>query len=516
MGWAGGSIFSTMNTDGLLESDQPQLAAAGIPLEEVERQLALFRSPPAGVRLVRPCRRGDGVRVLSGSEETLLLETWREASRKGRFSKFVPASGAASRMFQSLASFLDTPPGSPAELAAAGSVDARDVLRFQTELERFAFAADVRAESDIRDLLRFVLGREGLGLADRPKGLIPFHRTPDGSRTPFEEHLVEAAATIRAEDGRCRLHFTVSPEALDEFRSLLESRRGPLERALDASFDVSFSVQLPSTDTIAVDLENRPFRLADGSLLFRPGGHGALLANLANVGQLGGDLVYLKNIDNVVPESRLPLVARWKRLLGGLAVALEQKVHSLQRALEVPGCTRSVLEEAATFLAATFGATPPTHEPHEGLCRTLRGSLARPIRVVGMVKNEGEPGGGPFWVAGQDGAVTPQIVESSEVDVTDPRQKEIWAASTHFNPVDLVAALRDVHGQPYDLAPFVDPTTVFISRKSRDGRDLKALELPGLWNGAMAGWNTVFVEVPVETFAPVKTVLDLLRPEHQA
>ena len=506
-----------MSADGVLDSDRAQLAAAGIPAGEVERQLALFRSPPSGVRLVRPCRRGDGVRVLSGSDETLLLETWREAARKGRFSKFVPASGAASRMFKSLASFLDTPSGSPAELAASGNADAREVLRFQTEMERFAFAGEVQgqAKGDVRDLLRFVLGREGLGFADRPKGLIPFHRSPDGSRTPFEEHLVEAAATIRAEDGRCRLHFTVSPEFQDGFRRLLERCRGPLERRLEASFDVSFSVQLPSTDTIAVDLENRPFRLADGSLLFRPGGHGALLANLANVAQLGGDLVYLKNIDNVVPESRLPLVARWKRLLGGLAVALEQKVHSLQRALEVPGCPRPVLEEAAEFLAATFGATPPTAEPHEGLCRTLRSSLARPIRVVGMVKNEGEPGGGPFWVVGKDGAVTPQIVESSEVDMADPRQKEIWEASTHFNPVDLVASLRDAHGQPYDLAPFVDPSTVFISRKSRDGRDLKALELPGLWNGAMAGWNTVFVEVPGDTFAPVKTLLDLLRPEHQ-
>jgi hypothetical protein len=335
---------------------------------------------------------------------------------------------------------------------------------------------------------------------------------PGGGRTPFEEHLVEGTGTVRDGEGRCRIHFTVSPEFEREFRTLLEARRAFLERSYSARLDVTFSVQHPSTDTIAVDLENRPFRLDDGSLLFRPGGHGALLRNLAD---LGADLVYVKNIDNVVPESRSKTVILWKKLLGGLLVGLERRALALSQALEAPGCPGSVLDDAARFLRASFGVPVPPAESHEGLCRTLDRRLRRPIRVCGVVRNQGEPGGGPFWVEGADGEVTAQIVESSQVDVSSPAQKAIWSSSTHFNPVDLVLSLRDHAGRPYDLGRFVDPSTVFISKKSRDGRELKALEQPGLWNGAMAGWNTVFVEVPGETFAPVKTVLDLLRPEHQ-
>jgi hypothetical protein len=364
----------------------------------------------------------------------------------------------------------------------------------------------------VRALVRAVLGPEGLGFAEKPKGLIPFHRTPDGGRTPFEEHLIEGARTVRDADGRCRIHFTVSPEFDRDFRALLESRRAPLERSYGARLDVSFSVQHPSTDTIAVDLQNRPFRLDDGSLLFRPGGHGALLRNLA---ELRADLLYVKNIDNVVPESRLEVVVLWKKLLGGLLVSLERRALNLSRALETPGCPGSVLDDAVRFLRSSFGVPVPATDSLEGLCRTLKRRLERPIRVCGVVRDQGEPGGGPFWVEGPDGEITAQIVESSQVDVSDPSQRKIWSSPTHFNPVDLVLSLRDQTGRPYDLDRFVDPSTVFISKRSRDGRDLKALELPGLWNGAMASWNTVFVEVPGETFAPVKTVLDLLRPEHQ-
>ena len=502
-----------MLTNGLTDRDREQIDRLGIPAEEIERQLELFRTPPRATRLVRCCRLDDGVRVLAGDELPLLLETWNEAARAGRFTKFVPASGAASRMFKSLSAFLDGPPGTPEALAAAGNADARDVVSFREELSRFAFRVQAPSGPDPdRALVRAVLGREGLGFADKPKGLIPFHRTPEGGRTPFEEHLVEGARTVRDGDGRCRIHFTVSPEFEADFRSLLEGRRARLEKANGARFDVGFSVQHPSTDTVAVDLENRPFRLDDGSLLFRPGGHGALLRNLA---QLGGDLVYVKNIDNVVPESRVELVVLWKRLLGGLLVGLERRALALSAALEAPGCPGSVLHEAVQFLRSSFGATIPSIDSEEGFCRTLRRRLERPIRVCGVVRNQGEPGGGPFWVEGADGDVTAQIVESSQVALSDPSQKEIWSSSTHFNPVDLVVSLRDRAGRPYDLDRFVDLSTVFISKKSRDGRDLKALERPGLWNGAMAGWNTVFVEVPGETFAPVKTILDLLRAEHQ-
>jgi Domain of unknown function (DUF4301) len=501
----------------LTEGDREQIESLGISVEEIRRQLDLFRTPPPGARLVRCCRVDDGVRVLQEDELPLLLDTWNEAARAGRFTKFVPASGAASRMFQSLSAFLDGPLGSLEELAAAGSAEARDVALFRDQLLRFAFSVpgSVEASSDpsaVRALVRAVLGPEGLGFAEKPKGLIPFHRTPDGGRTPFEEHLIEGAMTVRDGDGRCRIHFTVSPEFDRDFRALLESRRAPLERSYGARLDVSFSVQHPSTDTIAVDLQNRPFRLDDGSLLFRPGGHGALLRNLA---ELRADLLYVKNIDNVVPESRLEVVVLWKKLLGGLLVSLERRALNLSRALEAPGCPGSVLDDAVRFLRSSFGVPVPATDSLEGLCRTLKRRLERPIRVCGVVRDQGEPGGGPFWVEGPDGEITAQIVESSQVDVSDPSQRKIWSSPTHFNPVDLVLSLRDQTGRPYDLDRFVDPSTVFISKRSRDGRDLKALELPGLWNGAMASWNTVFVEVPGETFAPVKTVLDLLRPEHQ-
>jgi hypothetical protein len=503
-----------MLTNVLTERDREQVARLGIPEEEIERQLELFRTPPRAARLVRCCRVGDGVRVLEDHEFPLLLDTWNEAARSGRFTKFVPASGAASRMFKSLSAFLDGPAGTPEALAAAGNSDARDVVVFRDQLSRFAFSvpALAGAADPDRALVRAVLGREGLGFADKPKGLIPFHRAGGGGRTPFEEHLVEGARTVKDEAGLCRIHFTVSPEFEADFRALLEARRARLEEADGVRFDVSFSVQHPSTDTVAVDLENRPFRLDDGSLLFRPGGHGALLKNLAD---LGADLVYVKNIDNVVPESRREIVVLWKRLLGGLLVGLERRALALSNALEGPGCPGSVLEESVRFLRSSFGATIPSADSEEGFCRTLRKRLERPIRVCGVVRNQGEPGGGPFWVEGEGGEVTAQIVESSQVDLSAPAQKELWSSSTHFNPVDLVLSLRDRTGRPFDLDRFVDLSTVFISRKSRDGRDLKALERPGLWNGAMAGWNTVFVEVPGATFAPVKTVLDLLRAEHQ-
>ncbi len=501
----------------LSEEDREQIGRLGIPVEEIWRQLDLFRTPLPGARLVRCCRVDDGVRVLEEDELPLLLDAWNEAAWAGRFTKFVPASGAASRMFKSLSAFLDGPPGSPEELATEGSADARDVTIFRDQVQRFAFTASGLVEAfsnppDARALVRAVLGPEGLGLAEKPKALIPFHRTPDGGRTPFEEHLVEGARTVQDGDGRCRVHFTVSPEFERDFLTLLEARRAPLERLYGARLDVSFSVQHPSTDTIAVDLENRPFRLDDGSLLFRPGGHGALLRNLA---ELQADLLYVKNIDNVVQESSLEVVVLWKKVLGGLLVSLERRALTLSRALEAPGCPGSVLDEAVRFLHSSFRAPVPAIDSREGLCRTLKRRLERPIRVCGVVRNQGEPGGGPFWVEGSNGEVTAQIIEGSQVNLSDPSQSKIWSSSTHFNPVDLVLSLRDHNGKPYDLDRFVDPSTVFISKKSRDGRELKALELPGLWNGAMAGWNTVFVEVPGGTFAPVKTVLDLLRPEHQ-
>jgi hypothetical protein len=497
----------------LTEDDAAEAEAHGIPREEAEAQIGLLARPPSGLRLVRPCGPADGILAILSERQAPLLLAWEKAATDGRLSKFVPSSGAASRMFQSLSAFLD-----------GADAPGGDVRRFLDGLSRFPFEADLlrsageapAGETEPARATRFVkalLSREGLGYAEKPKGLIPFHRAEEGSRTPFDEHLVEAAMIVRDAEGRCRAHFTVPPEWRGEFEARLEQARGWMEPWLDARLDVSFSVQHPSTDTLAADSEGRPFRDSDGRLVFRPGGHGALLRNLQ---ETGGDLVYVKNIDNVVPGPRQPLVVLWKKLLGGTIVTLEERIQGLLRDLR--DGRPVALDKALAFVREDLGVEEAAQvlfrPPAEGRA-WLRELLDRPLRVAGVVRNEGEPGGGPFWVVGENGHVTRQIVEGSQVDAGDPQQQAIWRSGTHFNPVDLVCSLRDVERRPHDLSRWVDPGTVFISKKSKDGKELRALERPGLWNGAMAGWLTVFVEVPLATFAPVKTVLDLLRPEHQ-
>jgi Domain of unknown function (DUF4301) len=425
------SLAREMEMDTFSSTDRDRIRARGLTTEEVDRQAALLRDPPPAVTLVRPCTISDGVERIAESEHEELLALADEAARAGRLSKFVPASGAASRMF----AFLET-----------GSPDHEDVRRFEKNRHRFAFSAD-----DVD------------ALAALPKGLLPFHRYAGTSRTPFEEHLVEAIATVRNAGGICRLHVTISPDHRAAFAAALEGARPRLERETRARFDVRFSEQSPSTDTVALDDSGRVFRDTEGRILFRPGGHGALLKNLQ---ESGGDVVLVKNIDNVVPDARRAPTILWKRLLAGFLVRLER------------ASTRT-----------------------------------RPLRIAGVVRNEGEPGGGPFWVAGPGGE-SRQIVESAQVDLTDPGQATIWGAASHFNPVDLACSLRDAAGRPFDLSRFVDERAVFVAKKTHEGRALLALERPGLWNGAMAHWETVFVEVPKETFAPVKTILDLLRPEH--
>ncbi|HSB62684.1 MAG TPA: DUF4301 family protein [Thermoanaerobaculia bacterium] len=422
-----------METDTFSAEDRTRIEARGLTVEEVERQAALLRNPPPPAKLLRPCTAGDGIVRFEEGEHAELLALADEAARAGRLSKFVPASGAASRMF---ASVLGGGPESPERKKFFESVDAF----------AFSFAGDLDR------------------LAATPKGLLAFHRYPDGSRTAFEEHFFEAAYTVRDGVGTCRIHFTVLPAHRASFEQALSQVLPRVERLTRARFIVSFSEQAPSTDTVAIDEKGRLFRDSEGRLLFRPGGHGALLKNLAGT---EGDIVLVKNIDNVVPDDLRAPTLLWKRLLAGTLVRLER------------ASTR-----------------------------------ARPLRVCGVVRNEGEPGGGPFWVGGPRGE-SRQIVESAEVDLANPEQAEIWRAATHFNPVDLACSLRDSSGRPFDLSRFVDERAVFIAKKTHEGRTLFALERPGLWNGAMALWETVFVEVPKETFAPVKTALDLLRAEHQ-
>jgi hypothetical protein len=512
--------------------DLRQLAEVGIDPDEALRQVRLLANPPAYARLVRPCTPGDGIRVLSRGEIEESLAAYERARAANRLFKFVPASGAATRMFQSLLRFLNekrdftreeieeeaakgTPPfeelGRFLEgLRSPGGFAFREALRGALAEEGFVLE-ELAAARRYRPILKTLLVAMNYGRL--PKGLIPFHAHEDGIRTAFEEHLVETALDARNADGTCRLHFTVAPEYEPAFRTYLTEAGPRLERTLGVRYEVGFSGQKPSTDTLALDERGEPFREADGRLLLRPGGHGALLENLNDI---RGDIVLIKNIDNVAARwlGADPVV--WKKVLAGYLVRLQELVFRLLARLEEGD---AIVEEASLF-ARDVLAIAPCEAGSSGLSQEERRAfllrkLARPIRVCGMVPNAGDAGGGPFWVLGRDGTVSLQVVESAEIDPDSETQQAIRAASTHFSPVDIVCGARDRRGDPYDLKRFADPEAVFISSKSRDGRKLRALERPGLWNGGMADWITVFVEVPGETFTPVKRVTDLLSEAHK-
>ena len=502
--------------------DLERLRAHGISEDEAARQLALLRHPPAPARVVRPCSVGDGIRRIDASAIPELVGQAESVAGEGRVSKLVPASGAASRMFQAHAADLE------AATASEGAEPSAETARLVAELDRLPFSgalgrtlaseghdlSDLRRSGRCREILGALLSSQGLGYADLPKGLIPFHRAEPDGRTPFEEHLREAAALIRDASGLCRLHFTVAPEHEPRFRALLEELAPRLAAETGARLAVDFSIQHPRTDTLALDpATGGPFRTEDGALLFRPGGHGSLIENLADLAAGGADLVTIKNIDNVLPGGGSAEVLLWKRVLLGLAADLAERSGNLRRMLERTVPAEDLLRAAERFLEKEFGRPPRAAASAEERRLALVAALSRPLRVCGVVENRGEPGGGPFWVEGDDGLPTPQLVEASQLD--PERRGDLLAAATHFNPVDLVCALKIGGRRMTDLLRYVDPNAVFVAEKSQGGRPLLALERPGLWNGAMAGWNTVFVEVPSSTFAPVKTVLDLLRPEHQ-
>jgi hypothetical protein len=487
--------------------DLEQIEARGMSPEEAASQIRLLRNPPPPAPLIRPCTVGDGIATLSSGERGEVSHEGRDAIGRGSVLKFVPASGAASRMFKDLLGALEDENTDPAATPAREFFERLEEFAFAGELRRAAAdAATAGSPAARRSLLRTLL--DDLGYAAKPKALIPFHRSNGRARTAFEEHLLEASRYVRAADGRCRIHFTVAAEAREEFESELARVAPEIERARACRFETTFSVQHPSTDTLAVDLSGEPFR-TDGALLFRPGGHGALLRNLSDV---DAEIVSIRNIDNILPDERTAEVVEWKETLIGLAARANREVSAALAACS-PGDDPAI--DRAIALAARFARTPTGElSSRDEKIAFVTAALDRPIRVCGVVRNEGEPGGAPFWVRGRDGSESVQIVESSQVDHGDPQQERIWRASTHFNPVDIIAVLRNRRGEAFDLKRFVDPDAVFVSTKSHEGRELRALELPGLWNGAMAGWNTICVEVPASTFAPVKTVFDLLRPQH--
>jgi hypothetical protein len=490
------------------EVQKLQLRERGISEDEAKRQLALMAAPPSYVELVRPCRIDDGVETVEPDRQEPLIALHDEAAGQGRCTKFVPASGAATRMFQDL-------------------LNGRGVDPMLEAIEKFAFVDDLRAELAFRgydlDVLKgagsapevvdALLGMDGLGYATIPKGLIPFHRYENVARTAFEEHLVEAAAFVKDNEGTCRLHATVSPEHLHGFRLHADRVVPGYEKRLGVKFALTWSVQKASSDTIAAAVGGGPFASDDGTLVLRPAGHGALLWNLADT---RGDIVFVKNIDNVQPDGLRGETIRWKKILGGRLVDLQRTVFTHVARLRGEPVNPEFVRAAAAFAADALGYdTPRPDAPVETRVAALLRLLQRPIRVCGVVRNTGEPGGGPFWTKGRDGRTSRQIVEAAEVDPGSEAQRAVLRDATHFNPVDLVCGVRDVAGEPFDLKAFVDPRAIIVVRKSHQGRELLAFERPGLWNGAMAEWITVFVEVPIATFTPVKTVMDLLRPEHQ-
>ncbi len=498
----------------LTEKDLKQIAQRGISEEQINTQLHQFETGFPFLRLEAAAAVGRGIVAPSEAERQQYVDAWQQYKAEGkRVVKFVPASGAASRMFKNMFAFVDAPYDVP-------TTDFEK--KFFADIEKFAFydaldevcrknegkgIKELMAAGQYKAVAANMLKKDGLNYGQLPKGMLLFHKYAEGARTPMEEHLVEGAL-YAASNGEAHVHFTVSHEHIAFFKQKVAEKADGFAKKYGIRYDISFSEQKPSTDTVAANPDNTPFREADGSLLFRPGGHGALIENL---NEIDADVIFIKNIDNVVPDRLKPETTEWKQVIAGVLVTLQKKAFEYLRLLDA-GASDAELQEMAGFVRQCLCVDPKGQKED---AEYLRRKLNRPMRVCGVVKNVGEPGGGPFLTYNQDGTVSLQILESSQIDTNNEEYMKMFTQGTHFNPVDLVCAVKDYQGRPFCLPDFVDKTTGFISSKSKGGKELKALELPGLWNGAMSDWSTVFVEVPLGTFNPVKTVNDLLREQHQ-
>lgn len=508
--------------------DIDQIEAKGMSLSRVEEQITNFQNNFPYIQLKAAATPGKGLKIFNEKEVAELVNKYNEDIKDFTLLKFVPASGAASRMFKHLFEFRE-------ELIANKSASLGDdknfnsVAYFFKYLEKFAFYPDLQAimqsknmdvkekieQQDYLPILNNFLDLDGLEYATLPKGLLKFHAYSDKNRLAIEEHLVEGAKYGKNKDNEVHIHFTVSPEHQAKFEAAINDTVNKYAKLYNVEYRITFSQQKPATDTISVDMDNKPFRENDGSILFRPGGHGALIENLND---LDAELIFIKNIDNIVPDKHRQPTYDYKKLIGSYLMDTQESIFDYLEYLEIGEFDENLLKEIFDFMEQELFIHVPKFIRSKDIMEQVDWAyqmLNRPIRVCGMVKNEGEPGGGPFLVEDENGMESLQIVESSQIDFTNPAQADIVKNATHFNPVDLVCGVYDFNGDKFDLKDFVDAKTGFISVKSKNGKELKAQELPGLWNGAMADWISIFVEVPIETFNPVKIINDLLRPMHQ-
>lgn len=504
----------------LTQQDKELLAKKGISEAQIAEQLACFEKGFPYLKLEAAASLEHGIIAPDGAERQTYIAAWNTYKQCGKkVLKFVPASGAASRMFKNLFEFVSGENTVPTTAFEKTFFERIQSFAFYPDLNSACqkiYHADIPAmlaNGQYKEVVEALLTDKGLNYGALPKGLLKFHAYPEGARTPLEEHLVEGASYAAGKGGQVNVHFTVSTEHRTLFEKLVAEKVASYASASGLTYNVTFSEQKPSTDTIAADMENKPFR-DGGKILFRPGGHGALIENLND---LDADIIFIKNIDNVVPDRLKDETYEYKNLLAGVLVSLQAQAFEYLRILDSGDYTQQQIEEIIRFVQQKLCCRKADIKNLEDaeLVIYLRKKLNRPMRVCGMVKNVGEPGGGPFLAYNPDGTVSLQILESSQIDMNDPAKKQMFEQGTHFNPVDLVCAVKNYKGEKFNLLDYVDKATGFISSKSKGGKELKALELPGLWNGAMSDWNTVFVEVSLGTFNPVKTVNDLLREQHQ-
>ena len=504
----------------LSQEDLKQIAAKGMTAEQIETQLKQFKTGFPFLKLEAAASISQGIISPNTDERSDFEKKWNNYKAEGhKIVKFVPASGAASRMFKDMFTFLTSDYDTPStdfekhyfnNIEKFAFYDALDDICLKNEKKGIK---ELISENNYKGVVSNMLESKGLNYGQLPKGMLIFHKYEDGARTPMEEHLVEGAL-YAASNGEANVHFTVSNEHMEFFEKKVSQQSDKYAKKYNINYNITFSEQKSSTDTIAANADNTPFRTTDGRLLFRPGGHGALIENLNDI---DADVIFIKNIDNVVPDRLKADTIEYKQVIAGILVSLQKKAFEHLNTLDSGKYNHEKLEEIIRFVQQELCCRKSDikHLEDTELVIYLKEKLNRPMRVCGVVKNVGEPGGGPFLTYNQDGTVSLQILESSQIDKNNQEYMKMFTTGTHFNPVDLVCAVKDYKGKSFNLPDFVDKATGFISSKSKDGKELKALELPGLWNGAMSDWNTIFVEVPLSTFNPVKTVNDLLREQHQ-